>query len=372
MIISGALQLRGPTRLFVRRETSGEHIFCCDLDVFAPIRGDARAVVAVPVPLLPGSHVSLLDLAATPLLFDELEEHFELPRRRHDDFSDDDDDSLPRERGGPCHVSLAVGRSDLPPALQDCVDVSDDRAFVVVSFAGSPPPFGFRFLPKDDALFFPTQQWTNGKRDAAAVFDHVFYVQGLPLQTGWHKSRKKTQARTAPALAEFVDDNQWIRRRRIHGPHENVDVWVALAQPTLEPRPVPALSFVEQMGLDVLSVSDNDLWGLDDEDDSPDALFLALERRLVDPRSRLRAAEELLAPDFTEIGTSGTRYDRAATLSAMEALPPTTTTISELVTSPLSDELTLVTFRTADSRRSSVWQRMPNGFRLRFHQGTRL
>lgn len=371
MIVHGGVVARGTTRLFVRADASGEHVFACDLEFTAT----TPVTVVVPIPVAPGGHVSFLDLQHVPTLFDDLEEHFALPRRRHDDQGDDDDDDavVARDRSGVFTARLVPSLADLDDEFRGAVKDHVDDAFAVFRFHGSAPPFGFRFLPRDGALFFPTRHASDGVVDAAVVFDHALYLQGLPLQTGWHKSRKKTQARTAPQLSELVDDNQWLRRRRITGPHENVDVWVALAQPTQEPRPVPALSFIEQMGLDVLSVSDNDLWGLDDEDDSPETVFMGLERRLVDPRSRIAAAEELLAPDFEEIGASGVHYDRAATLSAMKAQPTSlSTSITELATAALSEELTLVTFRTQNSRRSSLWKKTPAGWRLRFHQGTPL
>ena len=377
MIVVGALRRRGPTRYFLRHDKGGEHVVVIDLDVV--VEGDATVAVVVPVPLAHGSHVSFLELGRVPQLFDELEEHFALPRRRHDDAAfDDDDEPPPRPRSGAFNARLCVSRDDLDADVGACVDdrFDDDRfdgdAFAVFRFSGVPPPFGLRFLPRDAALCFPTRRNDNGVVAAAADFDDVLYLQGLPLQTGWHKSRKKTQARTHPALVEFVDDNEWVRRRRIRGPHENVDVRVALAQPTNEPRPVPALSFIEQLGERVFGVSDGDLWGLDDDDDTPETLFTGLERRLLEPRSRLAAAEEFLAADFVEIGASGARYDRASTLAALAtAPPPTSTALYELTTTALSDDVVLVLYRTKDSRRSSLWQRTPDGWRLRFHHGTR-
>ena len=138
--------------------------------------------------------------------------------------------------------------------------------------------------------------------------------------------------------------------------------------------------------------------------------FIDLELFLLTPQARLSPAtlEELLDPDFREIGTSGRRWTRAETISALSeelsaetisAMPGELSagTISALP-GELSGELSaqtaddgpieatdfeltavasgvvLVTFQTVGrgrrSLRSSVWRRSRGRWRVLHHQGT--
>ncbi|MET7358117.1 nuclear transport factor 2 family protein [Streptomyces sp. NPDC005562] len=101
------------------------------------------------------------------------------------------------------------------------------------------------------------------------------------------------------------------------------------------------------------------------------------ELRLLDPE--VRASPELfgalLHPEFTEIGASGRRWDRASIVEVLTADPvgrPTTT--SRMRGVQLADDLVQLTFDTDDNgrraHRSSLWRRTEDGWRLWFHQGT--
>jgi hypothetical protein len=95
-------------------------------------------------------------------------------------------------------------------------------------------------------------------------------------------------------------------------------------------------------------------------------------------RSRL---EQLLHPDFHEVGRSGRPYDRETVieyLASVEAHPLVASDAFALV--ELGPEVALLTYRSAHVEqgntlgnhtfRSSVWLRSSAGWQLRYHQGT--
>lgn len=100
------------------------------------------------------------------------------------------------------------------------------------------------------------------------------------------------------------------------------------------------------------------------------------ERRLLDPAVRCRPeeVEGLLHPEFVEVGSSGTLWDRPAIIAALSADPAVAGDAEDVEPHRLCDDVVLVTYRVAGAPgtlRSSVWVRDPvAGWRLRFHQGT--
>ena len=110
--------------------------------------------------------------------------------------------------------------------------------------------------------------------------------------------------------------------------------------------------------------------------------FIDLELFLLTPQARLSPAtlEELLDPDFREIGTSGRRWTRAETISALSAElsadaadnGPIEATDFEMTA--VASGVVLVTFQTVGrgrrSLRSSVWRRSRGRWRVLHHQGT--
>ena len=87
----------------------------------------------------------------------------------------------------------------------------------------------------------------------------------------------------------------------------------------------------------------------------------------------------LIADDFEEFGAGGRRWDRAAVLARLERAPTADVTIGAFTTTPLTEQVILVTFRTASltagnppryAWRSSIWVRRDGRWRLRFHQAT--
>lgn len=108
-----------------------------------------------------------------------------------------------------------------------------------------------------------------------------------------------------------------------------------------------------------------------------------LEGLLLDPgvrRSRARL-EELLAPDLVEIGSSGRHWDREGIIAALADEERAAVRIEEFAVRLMGPAVALVTYRTvqesgagspAIALRSSIWRRDDAGWRLAFHQGTRV
>jgi ribonuclease HI len=99
---------------------------------------------------------------------------------------------------------------------------------------------------------------------------------------------------------------------------------------------------------------------------------LALESRLLDPHTRRDPAQvaSLLHPDFWEIGASGRTWSHAEVLAALANDPQPRATAGDMAARRISDNVVLVTYSAGDSRRSSLWVRGADGWRLLFHQGT--
>jgi hypothetical protein len=84
--------------------------------------------------------------------------------------------------------------------------------------------------------------------------------------------------------------------------------------------------------------------------------------------------ENMTAPDFWEIGASGQRYSREHVLDTLEkryAHPET----SGFHCRQLGPDVFLLTYtlvqnQARKTRRSTIWQRMADGLRILFHQGT--
>lgn len=108
---------------------------------------------------------------------------------------------------------------------------------------------------------------------------------------------------------------------------------------------------------------------------------VALEEALLTPQVRCSRArlEELLDPEFTEIGASGRFWDRAAIIEMMIGdedrvrAPLPTAEMSARVVAP---GLVLLTYVSDPggraARRSSLWRRSGESWRVLFHQGTRV
>jgi hypothetical protein len=89
--------------------------------------------------------------------------------------------------------------------------------------------------------------------------------------------------------------------------------------------------------------------------------------------------ENMTAPDFWEVGASGRQYSRAAVLDALEkrfAAPHTDVwKTSDFECRRLAPNLYLLTYTllqdsTRRTRRSTIWERCGEGWKIVYHQGT--
>ena len=109
----------------------------------------------------------------------------------------------------------------------------------------------------------------------------------------------------------------------------------------------------------------------------------ALEVELHHPGVRCSRArlEQLLHPDFHEVGRSGRAYDRATIVEYLASLESHPVVVSEsFALVELAPQVALLTYRSAHEEqdkglvnhtfRSSVWVLSPVGWQLRYHQGT--
>ena len=98
-------------------------------------------------------------------------------------------------------------------------------------------------------------------------------------------------------------------------------------------------------------------------------------------RSACAKLTVLLHPQFREIGRSGAIYTRDDILDKLPAETQSAKVHAQnFAVSELSSELALLTYRSAHicddgtftrhTHRSSIWQHGPDGWQMRFHQGT--
>ncbi|MEV7569247.1 nuclear transport factor 2 family protein [Streptomyces tanashiensis] len=107
------------------------------------------------------------------------------------------------------------------------------------------------------------------------------------------------------------------------------------------------------------------------------------ELQLLSPagRSSEALADELLDPEFVEVGASGRRWDRQAMLSALPAMQGAEDdgpqyVPSEMTGTVLAPGVVHLTFETVldgrRARRSSIWRKSDDvsGWRMYYHQAT--
>lgn len=87
--------------------------------------------------------------------------------------------------------------------------------------------------------------------------------------------------------------------------------------------------------------------------------------------------DQVLHPDFAELGRSGRTYDRDAILTAAPGEIRATLPLADFHVSLLAPDVALVTYVSEAqydelevANRSSIWVCVDGDWRLRFHQGT--
>lgn len=111
-------------------------------------------------------------------------------------------------------------------------------------------------------------------------------------------------------------------------------------------------------------------------------LEISLHKREV--RGSSRALSELLADEFVEFGSSGRIFDKSAIIDALTAeTGDLEVSVEDFALRELAPKVALVTYVAAkpsgypavmvrSSLRSSIWQQTDRGWRMIFHQGTRI
>lgn len=108
--------------------------------------------------------------------------------------------------------------------------------------------------------------------------------------------------------------------------------------------------------------------------------LVALETSLLDADVRKSArVVELLADDFLEFGSSGATYTRDDLVALLSAEAPSKLRADGFRLTRLGPDAALLAYRIrrdgdppVDTLRSSVWRREAGGWRMVFHQGTRI
>jgi len=89
--------------------------------------------------------------------------------------------------------------------------------------------------------------------------------------------------------------------------------------------------------------------------------------------------ERMTTEDFWEIGASGTRYERSFVLDELERRykdpHPDVWTARDFECSPLAEGVYLLTYTLVQdevrvTRRTTIWKRSDDGWKIVFHQGT--
>ncbi|WP_242384298.1 DUF4440 domain-containing protein [Thermobispora bispora] len=143
------------------------------------------------------------------------------------------------------------------------------------------------------------------------------------------------------------------------------------------------MSVVSGSGLTVMvrEPPGNRLIDMGGEHDDPVQAAITGEMRLLEWEVRSSAVllGELLDPEFTEIGASGRLWDRHSLINALTQesdAPPYRITVSEMKGRLLAPGIVHLTYVSDENgrraRRSSIWRRSEQGWRLYFHQGTLL
>jgi hypothetical protein len=98
-----------------------------------------------------------------------------------------------------------------------------------------------------------------------------------------------------------------------------------------------------------------------------------------DPGNTRRDFENMIVADFCEVGASGRLYTRGEVLDALEGLHASRDDPVSKTSNPqireLAPDLFLLTYSLVQdkerrTRRASLWQRMPEGWKILYHQGT--
>lgn len=101
------------------------------------------------------------------------------------------------------------------------------------------------------------------------------------------------------------------------------------------------------------------------------------EKSLLDfpNRASVKFLDNILADDFIEVGSIGKRWTKSEIIERLKVSEPIDYELREFKISSLSDSVVLATYlvklNNIWSFRSSIWVCDNNGWRMKYHQGTR-
>jgi len=99
----------------------------------------------------------------------------------------------------------------------------------------------------------------------------------------------------------------------------------------------------------------------------------ALELLLLDPKTRKspNRLDDLICDEFIELGQSGTLYDKADIISALNDDPYTNAVFSDFDIQTLSPNLMLVNYISRNKttiKRHSLWEKQAGKWRILYHE----
>ena len=104
-----------------------------------------------------------------------------------------------------------------------------------------------------------------------------------------------------------------------------------------------------------------------------------LEMEVLSPgvRGDTTRMDVLLHDDFVEVGSSGRVYEKRMLIEMISNESPAEVLIRDFALRELTADVALVTYRSVgqsgqEARRSSIWIREGERWRMAFHQGTRI
>jgi hypothetical protein len=115
-----------------------------------------------------------------------------------------------------------------------------------------------------------------------------------------------------------------------------------------------------------------------DEGISSEELLIGLELRLLDPQVRRtpEAVAILLADSFVEFGSSGRVFTKSEIVAELAEEESRTVKARGFASQELAPGVVLLTYRASadgvETLRSSVWVDAGDGWRMAFHQGTKV
>lgn len=107
-----------------------------------------------------------------------------------------------------------------------------------------------------------------------------------------------------------------------------------------------------------------------------DIIQLEKELHSFECRKSVQRLDELLSEDYLEIGTSGKTYNKQDQLEKLPAAEDINIMSSDFEAREIANNIVQISYQTnindVNSKRSSLWRKEGESWRMIFHQSTRL